>query len=166
MNKIEVFLGLGSNQGDKKANLQIALREINNSPGIELKAVSSIYLTKAWGNENQEDFCNQVIKIKTDLSALKLLSALQEIEIKMGRQRQEKWGPRIIDVDILLYGNEIIDLPELKVPHPYLQQRLFVLIPLQEIDSKIVFPDSGMEIREVLSRVSDQIGCRGIKRIN
>lgn len=161
----EVYLGLGSNQGDKNVNLQTALNEILDNDNIILQAASSIYLTKAWGNVNQEDFLNQVIKIKTSLSALELLTVLQKIEIKMGRQRLEKWGPRNIDLDILLYGNEIIDLPELKVPHPYLQQRLFVLIPMQEIDDRIIFPDNGMEIREVLNRVSGQQGYKGIKKM-
>jgi len=149
-----VFIGLGSNSGDKKANLTGAINKI-----------SSFYITKPWGNTNQEDFFNQVIEITTDLSAGELLYKLQEIEIKMGRQRKEKWGPRIIDLDILMYGDEVIDSPELKIPHPYMKERSFVLVPLQEIDPKIVFPDDGAKIEEVLIKVIAREGNNRIIKI-
>ncbi len=163
MKQIEVYIGLGSNMGDRASNLQDAINIIKNIIGIQVKAVSSIYLTEPWGNKNQDDFYNQVIMIETHLSARALLRELQKIEINMGRQRTENWGPRIIDLDILLYGDEIVDFPELKIPHPYAQQRLFVLIPLEEINSEIVFPDSGMGIREVLIRA---LGREDEKTIN
>jgi 2-amino-4-hydroxy-6-hydroxymethyldihydropteridine diphosphokinase len=94
------------------------------------------------------------------------LDKLQEIEIKMGRQPSEKWGPRIIDLDIILYGQEIVQERDLLIPHPYAQQRLFVLIPLQEINPEIVFPDSGMGIREVLIRALGREEKQSIKRID
>ncbi len=114
--------------------------------------MSSLYITAPWGKTDQEAFINQVIEIETELSPLDLLHVLQEIEIKLGRLRNEKWGPRIIDLDILLYGQETIKLKELTVPHPYMLERLFVLIPLQEIEPELIFPD-GTKIREVLDRV-------------
>jgi len=90
---------------------------------------------------------------------------LQEIEIKMGRQRQEKWGPRIIDLDILLFGDEVLDFPELKVPHPLMRQRLFVLVPLQEVNAELIFPDDGAKIKEVLISVLAREGNKKIKRV-
>ncbi|PKM77536.1 MAG: 2-amino-4-hydroxy-6-hydroxymethyldihydropteridine diphosphokinase [Firmicutes bacterium HGW-Firmicutes-15] len=150
MNK-KVYIGLGSNLGNKSKNIQNALDFIANIEGVSVKKLSSLYLTAPWGKTDQDDFINQVIEIETDLSALSLLYRLQDIEIKLGRQRDVKWGPRIIDLDVLLYGEETIHLEELEVPHPYLLERLFVLIPLAEIDSELEFPD-GTKIREVLSR--------------
>jgi len=160
-----VFIGLGSNSGDKKANLTGAINRIKSINKVEIKKISSFYITKPWGNTNQEDFFNQVIEITTDLSAGELLYKLQEIEIKMGRQRKEKWGPRIIDLDILMYGDEVIDSPELKIPHPYMKERSFVLVPLQEIDPKIVFPDDGAKIEEVLIKVIAREGNNRIIKI-
>ncbi len=162
----EVYIGLGSNMGDRDCNLQEAVNYIKNIVDIQVKDLSSIYLTEPWGNKNQNDFLNQVIRIETHLSAREILEELQKIEIKMGRQRTETWGPRIIDLDILLYGDEIVDFPELKIPHPYAQQRLFVLIPLEEINSEIVFPDSGMGIREVLIRALGREEINTTKRID
>lgn len=150
MNKI-VYIGLGSNLGNKSENILNALDSIKDIEGVNIKKLSSLYLTAPWGKTDQDDFINQVIEIETDLSALDLLYRLQDIEIKLGRQRDGKWGPRIIDLDVLLYGEEIIHLEELEVPHPYLLERLFVLIPLAEINSELEFPN-GSKIREVLSR--------------
>jgi len=147
----KVYIGLGSNLGNKSKNIQNALDFIANIEGVNIKRLSSLYLTAPWGRTDQDDFINQVIEIETNLSALNLLHRLQDIEIKLGRQRIGKWGPRIIDLDVLLYGEETIHLEELQVPHPYLLERLFVLIPLAEIDAELEFPD-GTKIREVLSR--------------
>ena len=149
--KKKVYIGLGSNLGNKSENIHNALVLIDNIDGVNINKASSLYLTAPWGKTDQDDFINQVVEIVTNLPPLDLLHRLQDIEIKLGRQRDEKWGPRNIDLDILLYGEEIIQLEELKVPHPYLLERLFVLIPLQEIDAEIIFPD-GTKIREVLSR--------------
>lgn len=100
-------------------------------------AVSRFYATKAWGIENQPDFANAVMEIKTELSPHDLLRALQKIELEMGRKRTEKWGPRIIDLDILLYDNLQINDETLKIPHPYMQERDFVMIPLREINWRL-----------------------------
>lgn len=160
-----IYLGLGSNIGEKVKQLELARKMIDNINNLEVTRVSSYYLTAPWGKTDQEDFVNQVIEATTSLAAEDLLKRLQEIEIKMGRHRNVKWGPRNIDLDILLYGDEVIDSPELRVPHPHMRQRLFVLIPLQEINANLVFPDDGVQLGEVLGRVLDREGNRGIKRI-
>lgn len=155
---IEVYLSLGSNIGDKKAYLEEAIIEIGKIAKTELRAVSSFYITKPWGKLEQADFINMVIKIMTSLSAERLLENLQNIEMKMGRQDNGRWGPRIIDIDILLYGDKIIHTEELVVPHPHMKQRLFVLVPLMELNPDLVFPDDGAHIQEVLSKVLDREG--------
>ncbi|MBC7075871.1 MAG: 2-amino-4-hydroxy-6-hydroxymethyldihydropteridine diphosphokinase [Syntrophomonadaceae bacterium] len=160
-----VYIGLGSNSGEKAKNLQNAVKMIENTEGINVKRTSSFYLTAPWGRIEQEEFVNQVIEIETDMSARDLLDKLQEIEIKMGRLRRGRWGPRIIDLDILLYGDEVLDFAELKVPHPYMRERLFVLVPLQEIAPNIAFPDDGTTIEEVLGRVLAREGNGKITRI-
>jgi len=147
----KVYIGLGSNMGNKSENIAKAIDFVACIEGVNIKKVSSLYLTAPWGRTDQDDFINQVIEIETDLSALNLLYCLQDIEIKLGRHRDGKWGPRIIDLDILIYGEETSLLEELQVPHPYLLERLFVLIPLAEINSEMELPD-GSKIREVLSR--------------
>jgi 2-amino-4-hydroxy-6-hydroxymethyldihydropteridine diphosphokinase len=164
--KIDAYIALGSNMGNRAGNLSMALELMESNPHIEVKKVSSSYLTEPWGKVDQADFFNQVCWIETDLSPRELLDKLQEIEIKMGRQPSEKWGPRIIDLDIILYGQEIVQERDLLIPHPYAQQRLFVLIPLQEINPEIVFPDSGMGIREVLIRALGREEKQSIKRID
>lgn len=159
------YLGLGSNMGEKAQNLANALAEINLIAGVKLDSVSSLYSTSPWGKTDQDDFVNQVARIITSLPADELLHRLQEIEIKMGRQRKEKWGPRIIDLDILLYGEEVLNSEELKVPHPYMRERLFVLIPLKEIDAALIFPDDGATLEEVLSRAKARDRNEKIRRM-
>src|SRR5690606_39415821 len=114
------------------ALLTQALAEIAHEIGI-ITRISSIYETAAWGNENQAPFLNQVVKVTTIFSAEEVLAKLQAIEKKLGRERHAKWEARLMDIDILFYGNKVIDTDELKVPHPYLAQRRFTLAPLQEI---------------------------------
>lgn len=161
----EVYLSLGSNIGDKAFYLRQAIEEISKLEETEIISVSSLYITKPWGKNDQEDFLNQVICIKTGLSPQDLLKRLQNIEINMGRKRSIKWGPRNIDIDILLYGDEVIHTEELVVPHPYMKQRLFVLVPLEEINKDVIFPDDGAHIQEVLSRVEDRDRNNLIKRL-
>ena len=160
----KVYIGLGSNVGDKKANLARARFLIEGLMGVRISKRSSLYETAPWGKTDQDNFINQVIEIETELSPLELLHQLQAIEIKLGRRRQVHWGPRNIDLDVLLYGREIIDLEELKVPHPYLMQRLFVLIPLAEIDSELVFPD-GSKIEEVLPRLTKSADTGDLRKL-
>ncbi len=149
----EAYIGLGSNMGDRVENLQSALKKIAAIGKTTITAVSSHYLTPPWGVTEQNTFVNQVIAIDTGLSPLGLLRELKQIEIKMGRQAGARWGPRIIDLDILWYGGEQINLPELQIPHPYLRQRLFVLIPLEELNPELILPEDGMTVKEVLKEV-------------
>jgi len=146
-------------------NIKQAVKKIAGIPQTSITGVSSLYVTSPWGNTDQGEFVNQVLQARTNLPALDFLHHLQEIEIKMGRQRDEKWGPRIIDLDLLLYGDEVLDTEELKVPHPYMRQRLFVLVPLAEIDADLRFPDDGAKIREVLDRVKTEKETQQVRRI-
>ncbi|WP_205398926.1 2-amino-4-hydroxy-6-hydroxymethyldihydropteridine diphosphokinase [Streptococcus ruminicola] len=130
---ISVYLSLGSNIGDKKAYLEAALERLNQLPQTSLAAVSSFYETAAWGKTDQDDFLNICCQLKTELAAQQLLIECQQIEKDLHRVRHEHWGPRTIDIDILLYGSEHIATESLKVPHPYMTERAFVLVPLFEI---------------------------------
>lgn len=163
MNRI-VYIGLGSNMGNKVENIQNALDLLEEIRGLTINRISSLYLTKPWGNKDQEDFINQVIEVKTELQPLDLLHRMQDIEIKVGRQRDIKWGPRVIDLDLLLYGKEKLNMEELQVPHPYLFERLFVLIPLQEINPELEFPD-GSKIMEVLSKAKARADGNNIRKL-
>lgn len=159
------YIALGSNLGRKRDNIARAIQLIAALPGVKINKSSSLYETEPWGKTDQEKFLNQVIAVETSLQPAELLRELQNIEIKMGRQRKEKWGPRIIDLDILLYGNEVMDDPHLTIPHPHLRQRLFVLVPLAEIGADLQFPEDGATVEEVLSSVLVREGNRGIERI-
>ena len=159
------YIALGTNLGRKRDNIARAIQLIAALPGVKIIKSSSLYETEPWGKTDQEKFLNQVIAVETSLQPAELLRELQNIEIKMGRQRKEKWGPRIIDLDILLYGNEVMDDPHLTIPHPHLRQRLFVLVPLAEIGADLQFPEDGATVEEVLSSVLVREGNRGIERI-
>ena len=160
-----VYIGLGSNQGASEEILRRALRHIEALPGTELIRISSLYRTAAWGKMDQDDFLNQVAEISTALSARDLLAELQDIEIKLGRQRTVRWGPRTIDLDILLYGEDIIQDRELKIPHPYMKERLFVLVPLAEIAPECIFPD-GEQLQEVLYRIKARDGEAHVTKLD
>ena len=127
-----IYLGLGTNLGDRHLNLENAISLINQQVGKILKQ-SSIHETKAWGKTDQPDFLNLVIKIETKLVPQMLLQKCLSIENEIGRIREEKWGPRLIDIDILYYNDLIIDDENLKIPHPFINEREFVLNPLKEI---------------------------------
>jgi len=133
-----VFIGIGSNLGDREKNIKKALEYFKKNPHIKIKKISSIIETEPWGYTSQPKYLNGVIKIKTELSPLDLLKFLQEVEKKLGRERKIKYGPRTIDLDILLYGDKIINLPQLKIPHPRMWEREFVLKPLLEIEPLIM----------------------------
>lgn len=134
-----IYLLLGSNLGDRRALLENAKMEIEHNIGKVVQA-SSVYSTEAWGIENQADFLNQVVEVESGLSAALLLQNINEIEKKLGRVRYTKWHSRIIDIDILYYGNEIIHTDNLIVPHPENQNRNFVLVPMAEIAPNLIHP--------------------------
>jgi 2-amino-4-hydroxy-6-hydroxymethyldihydropteridine diphosphokinase len=149
-----VYIGLGTNLGNKSENLSVSIGELEKVSKVKLTAVSSVYESPPWGNKKQDDFLNQVVAVKTTLRPLELLNKIKNIEIKMGRQSGEKWGPRVIDLDMLLYGEEVICSERLTIPHQHMKERLFVLVPLLEIAPNLLFPDDGASIEEVLNRVS------------
>lgn len=156
--KDKIYIGLGTNLGDREQNLQIALKELSNFSKITKS--SSIHETRPVGYKNQNDFLNMVIEIETDLSPTELIIRLQEVEHKMGRVKIIKNGPRIIDLDILLYGKKKIYEPNLIIPHPRMYKREFVLKPLAEIapasppqaGEREQGEESSLKTSEVLSR--------------
>ena len=155
MNGIICYIGIGSNLGNALKNCQHAVESLSLAKGIEITSVSSFYKTEPVGIENQNLFINAVVEIKTALSARNLFQNLQNIEKDMGRKREVKGGPRIIDLDLLFYGREIIQDSDLIVPHPEIQRRRFVLEPLSEIASYFIHPDFGVSIRGLKDRLSD-----------
>jgi 2-amino-4-hydroxy-6-hydroxymethyldihydropteridine diphosphokinase len=151
----DVYLLLGSNIGNREAYLAKACELIGQQAGAVIKT-SKLYETAAWGKTDQAPFLNQAIAVQTGLAPPALLSALKEIERQTGRTQTEKWGPRVIDIDILLYGRQVIQEPELQIPHPYLPVRRFALAPLAEIASKIVHPVLKKTIQALLDECPDE----------
>ena len=150
-----VFLSLGSNLGDRESNVRSALDLIAGEPGIRIERVSSFYETAPIGPSEQPDFINAVARLETDLPPTELLRRLQDIESKLGRVRNLRWGPRVIDLDILLYDDEFVDTAVLKIPHPRMMGRAFVMAPLAEIAPDLTLPD-GRNPAEVLAELGDQ----------
>jgi 2-amino-4-hydroxy-6-hydroxymethyldihydropteridine diphosphokinase len=155
LNGIICYIGIGSNVGNALNNCQHSVENISRVKGIELTGVSSFYKTEPVGIENQNFFINAVIEIKTILSARNLFQSLQNIEKDMGRERKVKGGPRIIDLDLLFYGQEVIQDADLIVPHLEIQKRRFILEPLCEIASYFIHPAFGVSIRGLKDRLSD-----------
>jgi 2-amino-4-hydroxy-6-hydroxymethyldihydropteridine diphosphokinase len=137
------FLGLGSNLGDRAGNLKSAIRLLDNENEIKVTKISSVYETEPIGNMEQSSFYNCVIEIETDLKPIELLKAGNQVEAELKRERSIRWGPRTIDIDILLYGNLAIKESELQIPHPRICERAFVLVPLLELSPKIEIPSLG-----------------------
>lgn len=152
---INVFLSLGSNMDDRRANLRHAAALINKEIGKIAKS-SSLYETEPWGNNDQPAFLNQVVMANTTLDPRGLLEAITRIEREMGRQRKEKWGPRIIDVDILFYGKRVIRDKGLEVPHPELANRAFVLVPMMEIAPDFEHPILKKPMDELYMECTDE----------
>lgn len=140
---MRAWVGLGGNTGDPVATLRAAFTAIAALPETELLRQSSLYRTPAWGPVAQPDYINAVGLLETRLDAGELLAGLLEIERAFGRLRLERWGPRSLDLDLLLYGDEVIDVPGLRVPHPHLHERAFMLVPLLEVDPQASIPAIG-----------------------
>ena len=132
-----VFLGLGSNEGDVQANLLRAIEELKKLNGTTLEASSTFVETEPWGVTDQSSFLNAVIEVRTPLKPSELLSAIKRIEGALGRKPTYRWGPRVIDIDILVYGHRTVVTPELVIPHQYAAQRDFVMRPLREIAPEV-----------------------------
>ena len=139
----DAFVGIGSNLGDREAQLRKALELLADEPGIEVVAVSQLRETEPVGPVEQGPFLNGAVRIATNLAPRELLDRLLAIEKRLGRVRGERFGPRTIDLDLLVYGSEIVDEPGLTLPHPRLHERRFALEPLAELDPGLVIPGSG-----------------------
>lgn len=156
-----VYLSLGTNLGERVQNLAQARQFIALIVG-PIRQVSPIYETAAWGIEAQASFLNQVLEVETNLSPTALLEAILGIEQKMGRIRKVKWGERLIDIDILFYGDLVIDEERLKIPHPYIPVRNFVLAPLAAIAPNFVHPILKMTMAQLLEASTDSLSAEVI----
>jgi len=160
------FLSLGSNLGNRIEFLEEALKQLEANYPIKVVNVSSIYETDPVGYEDQDLFLNMVAQINTNLSPIELLDACQKTELELGRKREIRWGPRTIDLDILLYNDENMIMDRLVIPHPRMHERSFVAIPLLEICPNIMLPAIGMPLSEVAGQLTDREGVRIWKQKN
>jgi 2-amino-4-hydroxy-6-hydroxymethyldihydropteridine diphosphokinase len=160
MNK--AYLLTGGNIGNREETLEKANMLIRQYCG-HIAASSSLYETAAWGNTNQASFLNQALEIGTDLHPRQLLRQLLKIETRIGRIREEKYGPRLIDIDILFYNQEIHNYPTLKVPHPEIQNRRFVLVPLNDIAPGFIHPVLKKTMAELLEACPDPLDVSKVK---
>ena len=152
----DLFLLTGSNLGNRSAKLKEAANHLHTCFGATVKA-SSIYETAAWGNENQQAFLNQVLVFKSGIDPKAILHTILDIELKMGRVRTEKWGARTIDIDILYFGDILFHDEELTIPHPYLEQRKFTLLPLAELAPEFIHPKLRRTTAELLQLCEDKL---------
>lgn len=154
-----VYLGLGSNMGDREATLQAAIGRLAAAPGVRVLRRSSLYESEPVGVTGQPWFLNAVLEIETSLDPESLLRHVKAIEAELGRRAGPRWGPRPIDIDILLYGQQTVSSPELHIPHKEMWHRLFVLVPLAELSPELVTPD-GTPVKE---RVVELRGAQEVR---
>ncbi|ELK48370.1 2-amino-4-hydroxy-6-hydroxymethyldihydropteridine diphosphokinase [Halobacillus sp. ACCC02827] len=149
------FIALGSNINTREEFLQDALTLLDEHASIQITNKSAVYETAPVGYTDQADFLNMVIRVETDLAPSPLLAYCQVIEEELGRRRVVKWGPRTIDLDILLYNQEGVNEEHLKIPHPYMQDRAFVMVPLVDISCDVVLPHLNRKAQDVLERIPE-----------
>jgi len=152
---MRAWIGLGSNLGDGPANVRRALDMLATERGVRVLRVSSLYRSPPWGVQDQPDFTNAVAELEVAHEAEQLLGVLQDIERRMGREKGPRWGPRIIDLDLLLAGDTVLLRPGLTVPHPRMHRRAFVLVPLAELEPDLPIPSRGTA-RSCLERLGAQ----------
>jgi len=153
-----IYLALGTNLGDRFANLQVAIAAL--PPAVRVQVQSPVYETPPWGLTDQPAFLNMVLKGETALAPVELLKSLKLLETELGRLPTVRWGPRRIDMDILFYDKLILNTPELTIPHPRLHERAFVLVPLADLEPDLVHPVLGKPIHELLAALD----TTGVKR--
>ena len=160
---VRACIGLGANLGQPERSLDQAARALAALPATRLLAMSRLYRTAAWGRRDQPDFINAAAVLETGLAPGALLEALLRIEREAGRERAGdlRWGPRVLDLDLLLYGGQVIEQPGLRVPHPHLHERAFALVPLAEIAAAEPFPGHG-SVGQALGRIE----VAGIERLD
>jgi 2-amino-4-hydroxy-6-hydroxymethyldihydropteridine diphosphokinase len=153
-----VYLSLGSNLGDRAAHLRAALRALENV--VTIQKTSSLYATDPVGVTDQPEFLNLAVEAETVLEPFQLLTAIKHVERHVGRQPTFRWGPRVVDIDILLYGDRVLETPELTIPHPQMSNRAFVLVPLAEIAPGLIHPFQRQTIAELAANVPGAGGVR------
>ncbi|MFJ8268458.1 2-amino-4-hydroxy-6-hydroxymethyldihydropteridine diphosphokinase [Peribacillus asahii] len=160
------YLSIGSNIGNRLATFHEALRLLDSNKLVKVVDSSSLYETDPVGYTDQDCFLNAVIKVFTSLSPEELLQTCLNIETELGRKREIRWGPRTLDLDILLYNQENIETESLSVPHPRMQERAFVIVPLLELDPDIKLPNVNASLNDILNQIPDKEGVRLWKRKN
>jgi 2-amino-4-hydroxy-6-hydroxymethyldihydropteridine diphosphokinase len=150
---VTAYVGIGSNMGKRLGNIRMAVAGMRQVPGLAVARLSSIYETEPVGQAGQPAFLNAVAEVETTLTPDELLTTLLRIEHHLGRTRRHKWEPRVIDLDILYYGRQVVDRADLKVPHPERVRRAFVLVPLAELAPQLDDPVEGRTVGQMLERL-------------
>ncbi|MFQ5353440.1 MAG: 2-amino-4-hydroxy-6-hydroxymethyldihydropteridine diphosphokinase [Thermodesulfobacteriota bacterium] len=157
-----VFIGIGSNKGSRRDNYRKAVLGLREAPAIEVVRESPLYETSPWGLLGQRPFINAAVEVRTTLGPIGLLACLKALEKKLGRGRGRRWGPRVIDLDILFFGRRLIDLSMLTVPHPRLHERAFALVPLLDLAPEFIHPLFNESMMGIAGRLT---GRHGVKRV-